>query len=194
MLLVHTMEVATNKTQILRTRIVGESNGIVNLYGSRLIFADISGINQKLVGVEHAFLFKVVARDDQKRAIRKAMRAYRERALEIDTMWRDEKIPLSKVSFEEVIRRAARKDNLENMDLTFMSLTDLDFTGISLRGSDLSFSNVAGSTFAFSDIRGANMSSLSGIESAVFFRTNAAPGQAAVVMKGLKLMDSLAFE
>jgi uncharacterized protein YjbI with pentapeptide repeats len=122
------------------------------------------------------------------------MRAYRERALEIDTMWRDEKIPLSKVSFEEVIRRAARKDNLENMDLTFMSLTDLDFTGISLRGSDLSFSNVAGSTFAFSDIRGANMSSLSGIESAVFFRTNAAPGQAAVVMKGLKLMDSLAFE
>ena len=192
MLLVHTMKVNPDKNR-LRTRIVGESNGIVNFHGSNLIFADISGINQ-VVGAEHAFLFRVVARGDQKRAIKKAMRAYRERALEIDTGWRDEKIPLGKVSFEEVIRRAARKDNLENMDITSMSLTDLDFTGISLRGSDLSFSNVAGSNFTFSDIRGANMSSLSGIESAVFFRTNADPRQAAVVMKGLRLMDSLAFE
>lgn len=193
MLLVHTMKVSPDKTQ-LRTRIAGESNGIVNLYGSKLIFADIRGINQEVVGAEHAFLFRVVARDDQKRAIREAMRAYRERALKIDTGWRDGKVPLSKVSFEEVIKRVARKDNLENMDLTSMSLTDLDFTGISLRGSDLSFSNVAGSNFTFSDIRGANMSSLSGIESAVFFRTNADPRQAAVVMKGLRLMDSLAFE
>ena len=193
MLLVHIMKVNPDKTQ-LRTRIVGESNGIVNLYGSELIFADIHGIKQEVVGAEHAFLFRVVARDDQKRAIKEAMRAYRERALEIDTRWKDEKVPLSKVSFEDVIRRAARKDNLENMDLTSMSLTDLDFTGISLRGSDLSFSNVAGSNFTFSDIRGANMSSLSGIESAVFFRTNAGPRQAAVVMKGLRLMDSLAFE
>ena len=188
------VEVNPNKTQTLRTRIAGESTGIVNLYGYELIFADISGINQKLVGAEHALMFRVVARDDQKRAIKEAMRAYRERALNIDTGWRDENIPLSKIPFEEVIKRAARKDNLESTDLTFMPLIDLDFTGISLRGSDLSFSNVAGSNFTFSDIRGANMSSLSGIESAVFFRTNADPRQAAIVMKGLELMDSLAFE
>ena len=194
MLQVQAMKISADKTGSLETRIAGESHGFMNLHGSKLIFADIRGINKRLLGAEHAFLFRVVARSDQQRIIKAAMRAYRERALEIDERWSDEKDTLSKISFEEVIRRVARKDTLERVDLRFMPLIDLNFAGISLRGSDLSFSNIAGSTFTFGDIRGVNMSGLSGIESAVFFRTKAAPRQAAVVMKGLRLMGSLAFE
>ncbi len=194
MLRVQAMKVSADKTGSLETRIAGKSYSFVSLSGSKLIFSDIRGINQELIGAEHAFLFKVVARGDQKRKIKAAMSAYRERALEIDEKWVDERNTLSKISFEEVLRRGARKDNLENLDLTFMPLIDLDFAGISLRGSDLSFSNIAGSTFTFSDIRGVNMRGLSGVESAVFFKTKAAPRQAVVVMKGLMLMGSLAFE